>query len=93
MKMSKEFRILDLYHRLCEGKEIRKCDEAVRYGVSEKSVQRDIETIRSFLSERMVMYGNESRIVIYKRESGLYCIVDSCRHRIGDRKLFFILCL
>lgn len=42
-------RILGLYTRLLNGCLINKAEEAYRYGVNERSIQRDIDDIRSFL--------------------------------------------
>ena len=50
-RQSKNMRILDLYQRLCAGKVIRKEDEAQRFGIDQRSVQRDIDDIRAFLDE------------------------------------------
>ena len=50
-KSSKNFRTLDLYVRLCEGKVINKSEEAKKSGVDERSIQRDIDDIRAFLDE------------------------------------------
>lgn len=55
-------RILELYQRLCEGKMIHKTEEAVRYQINERSVQRDIDLIRSVLAEC-----NDGRTIIYDR--------------------------
>ena len=45
----KDDRILSLYSRLQKGDVIRKREEAQRFGVTEKSIQRDIDTLRAFL--------------------------------------------
>ena len=50
-KYAKNARTLDMYERLREGKSIRKCEEAQRFGVDERSIQRDIDDIRAFLDE------------------------------------------
>ena len=42
-------RILSMYDRLKNGETIVKKEEAVRYQVTEKSIQRDIDSIRAFL--------------------------------------------
>ena len=42
-------RILSMYDRLKNGEMIVKKEEAIRYQVSEKSIQRDIDSIRAFL--------------------------------------------
>lgn len=51
-KQSKNFRVLDIYVRLCEGKIINKAEEAKKFGVDARSIQRDIDDIRAFLDER-----------------------------------------
>ena len=63
---SKNNRILDLYQRLCAGRLIRKGDEARRFGVDERSIQRDVDDIRAFLEEQAAETG-EGRTVVYDR--------------------------
>lgn len=65
-KYAKHSRILDIFVRLCEGKVINKAEEAEKYGVNERSVQRDIDDIRAFLDERSDS-GNDVRKVCYSR--------------------------
>ena len=67
-KMEKTLRILDIYVRLCEGKVINKKEEAVKFAVDERSIQRDIDEIRKYLGERVVNNPGESRNVEYSRE-------------------------
>ena len=64
-KYAKNARTLDMYERLREGKSIRKCEEAQRFGVDERSIQRDIDDIRAFLDERQMQ--GDGRQVIYDR--------------------------
>lgn len=65
-KKSKNNRVLDIYVRLCEGKVINKASEAKDYGVDERTIQRDIDEIRTFLDERKVESG-DGREVVYDR--------------------------
>lgn len=65
-KESKNFRTLDIYVRFCEGKVIAKSEEARRFGVDERSIQRDIDDIRAFLDERGVG-GKDTRTIEYDR--------------------------
>jgi len=67
MGLSKNHRVLDLYVRLCEGKTIVKSVEAERYGVNERSIQRDIDDIRAYLENRKADSGTEQRSVVYNR--------------------------
>lgn len=66
-KQTKNERILDMYVRLCEGKCIQKAEEAVRFGVDERSIQRDIDDIRAFLGNQEVGEYAQHRKVIYDR--------------------------
>ena len=47
----KTFRLLNLYERLNRGETVNKKDFAAAFGISEKSVQRDIEDLRVYLAE------------------------------------------
>lgn len=50
-KESKNFHTLDMHVRLYEGKTINEAEGARRFGVDERSIQRDIENISVFLDE------------------------------------------
>lgn len=65
-KRAKNSRILDMYVRLCEGKTINKREEAGKFGVDERTVQRDLDDIRAFLSERTQKEA-DMRKVVYNR--------------------------
>lgn len=65
-KESKNFRTLDMYAHLCEGKPVNKSEEARRFSVDERSIQRDIDDIRAFLKERNMSSG-DGRTVEYDR--------------------------
>lgn len=66
-KYSKNNRVLDLYNRLSEGKVINKAEEAKRFGVDERSIQRDIDDIRAFLDEQRTGDKADSRTIEYDR--------------------------
>ena len=66
-KQSKNSRILDLYVRLSEGKTISKEAEAQRFGVDKRSIQRDIDMIRTFLSEHRALNTSDTCEIIYDR--------------------------
>ncbi len=52
-EQGKSNRTLSIYSRLMNGRTIVKSEEARRFGVSEKSIQRDIEEIRMFLDDQV----------------------------------------
>ncbi len=66
-KQSKISRTLDLYVRFCEGKTINKSEEARRFGVDERSIQRDIDDIRAYLDEQSVQKAGDNRDIEYDR--------------------------
>lgn len=47
----KTSRVLSIFKRLINGEVVQKATEAKRFGVSEKTIQRDIEDIREYLAE------------------------------------------
>lgn len=69
-KHSKDSRILDMYVRFCEGKVINKAEEAFRFGVDERSIQRDIDDIRAFLEERNISVGDTRQIEYDRAKKG-----------------------
>lgn len=66
-KSSKNIRTLKMYARLCEGKIINKSEEAKKYGVDERSIQRDIDDIRAFLDEHRAEGSTDGRYIKYDR--------------------------
>lgn len=66
-KMNKNQRVLDMYARLCEGKLISKAEESLRFGVDERSIQRDVDDIRAFLNTREVADATDQRKINYNR--------------------------
>ncbi|WP_294242349.1 helix-turn-helix transcriptional regulator [Pseudobutyrivibrio sp.] len=62
-KEVKSNRALSIYSRLMNGRIIYKSEEAVRFGVSEKTIQRDIELIRDFLDEQSVTDGIPNNLI------------------------------
>ena len=43
-------RVISLYNRVVDGEVLVKADEAARYGVNERSIQRDINDIRAYFA-------------------------------------------
>ena len=70
MDYSKNEQILELYERLCAGRTLFKAEEALRFGIDERSVQRDIDDIRAFLAERNVAKGDDRQIIYDRRQKG-----------------------
>lgn len=75
-KELKNFRILDMYVRLCEGKTVNKTEEARKFGVDERSIQRDIDDIRAFFDKRNVESGDTREVVYDRAKKGFVMVGD-----------------
>lgn len=73
-RTNKSERVLALHEKLRSGKGIKKEEEAKRYGVDVKSIERDIDVIKSFLSDRQAETG-EIREITFDRKRGEYILV------------------
>lgn len=69
-RVSKNYRIIDMYVRFCEGKIINKLDESHKFRVDERSIQRDIDDIRAFLDERNFNSKDNRRIEYDRAKKG-----------------------
>lgn len=50
----KSARLLSIYTRLLNGRVLKKALLAQEFGVTSRSIQRDLESLRSFLSNEML---------------------------------------
>ena len=69
-RSGKSNRTLSIYSRLMNGRVITKAEEAERFGVSEKSIQRDIDEIRMFLDEQAASDGIPNNLVYDHQRKG-----------------------
>lgn len=63
-------RVLLLYEQLRAGKTVNKTEAAGEYGVTERSIQRDIDTLRAFFSEQAARRGVTAEIVYDRARKG-----------------------
>ena len=66
-------RIINLYNRIIDGEVINKVDEAERFGVNERSIQRDLEDIRAYFANDY----ESNRELIYDRSRKGYVLVQN----------------
>ena len=71
----KNTRILELHTMLTRGECLRKKDLAQRFGVTEKSIQRDIEDLRDFFTRsgepRVLAYDAKERAYVLRADKAL----------------------
>ena len=70
MKKSKCARLLDIYIDLERGKCLCKAELANRYGVDERTIQRDIDHLRCYYAESFLTLG--TREIVYDRANNCY---------------------
>lgn len=63
-------RVLQLYAKLTDGYVIRKEEEALRFGVNKRSIQRDIDDIRNFLDADAERTGIVNSVIYDRQERG-----------------------
>lgn len=80
-------RLLYMYSRLVDGKMLYKKEEAQRFGCSLRSIQRDIEDLRSFLHEQNEASGLVQDLV-YNQKLGAYQLVPPSRKRFSPRSKY-----
>lgn len=83
-------RMLEMYARLAEGKIIYKPEEAVHYKCSPRSIQRDIDDLRSFFHNQSDATGVVQDI-IYDRQLKGYKLVPPLRNVLTNQEVFAVL--
>ena len=66
-KATKNYRTLEMYVRFCEGKTVNKSEAARKFGVDERSIQRDIDDIRAFIADKQITSSGDTRTIEYDR--------------------------
>ncbi len=86
LEKAKTQRALSIYTKLLSGGIVNKTEEALRYNVNERSIQRDIEEIRNFLEDNMYDYGFNNK-VIYDRSSKGYILEQSYISKLSNSEI------
>ena len=84
-KNEKAGRVLGLYTKLLDGHVIVKAKEAARYGVNERSIQRDIESLRAFLADQHL-----EQYVVYDRKSHGYKLVGGKDRTLSNSEILAV---
>ncbi|MCI5892307.1 MAG: WYL domain-containing protein [Clostridiales bacterium] len=84
---SKSFRILNMFESLNRGEVINKKELAKAFGISEKSVQRDIDDLRAYLSE---CYESGDVTIDYDYIKGGYRLIKQEREFLTNDEILAI---
>lgn len=79
-------RIINLYNRLAEGEVLNKADEAARFEVNERSIQRDLEDIRAYLANDP----ESNRELIYDRTQKGYVLVQNQKKSLTNSEILTV---
>ena len=88
-KVAKD-RLLFMYSRLIEGKVLYKEEEAERFGCSLRSIQRDVDDLRSFFHNQSEDSGIVQEL-IYDRKIKGYRLVPPVRNVLRNDEVFAVL--
>lgn len=79
-------RIINLYNRLAEGEVLNKADEAARFEVNERSIQRDLEDIRAYFANDP----ESNRELIYDRTQKGYVLVQNQKKNLTNSEILTV---
>ncbi|MCM1022638.1 MAG: WYL domain-containing protein [Prevotella sp.] len=82
-------RMLHMYTRLLNGEIINKKDEADRFGKSSRSIQSDIEDIRSFLAD-LTADGEIEKELVYDAKLNGYCLKTSDKRTLTNSEILAV---
>lgn len=79
-------RILNLYSRLMDGEAINKNNEAIRFGVNGRTIQRDIDDIRTYFANDM----DVNKHLVYDRGKRGYVLQQKMSNVLRQDEIFMI---
>lgn len=82
-------RLLSIYSRLKQGKVINKQEESHRYGVTMRTIQRDITDVQCFLEEHVSVTG-EIQEIIYDKTAGGYVLQTKKKMQLEEKELLAV---
>ena len=85
----KHERVLEIHTRLLSGEVIHKEDLAEEYGVTPRSIQRDIDSVRDFYSNRATTVG-EAAEIRYDRTAKGFRIISAKTVTLANAELFAV---
>ena len=79
-------RVISLYNRVVDGEVLVKADEAARYGVNERSIQRDIDDIRAYFANDP----ESNRELVYDRTRKGYVLVQNSKKALTNSEILTV---
>lgn len=82
---AKSMRLLTIYTRLSDGQTVKKSELAREFGITQRSVQRDMESLRVFLAEEML-----GREIIYDAKAKGYRLVNASTEALSKNEILAV---
>lgn len=82
----KVVRVINLYHRLAEGEVLNKADEAARFEVNGRTIQRDLEDIRAYFANDP----ESNRELVYDRSRRGYVLVQNQKRSLKNSEILTV---
>lgn len=89
-KRDKAQRILGMYKKLLNGEFLNKAEEAKNYKVNERTIQRDIDAIRSFLEMDSGQNTGEINYVRYDKRENRYYLEQAYEMKLSNSEVLAI---
>lgn len=83
MAEDKIYRLLAMQQQLLSGNTLNKKEAAARFGVGEKSIQRDLETLRAY-------YAGQGNDLLYDREANCYRLEQPAEARLTKSEVLAV---
>ena len=87
-QQQKALRILSIFERLNKGQLINKQQEADRFSVNTKTIQRDLEDLRIYLAE--TNGGDVSQYIVFSRKANGYVLQWDARNWLTSKEILVI---
>ena len=79
-------RIINIYNRITNNEVINKAEEAVRFNVNVRSIQRDLDDIRTYFADNPEL----NRKLIYDRSKKGYVLVRTDENNLTNSEIFTV---
>lgn len=82
---AKTDRVLAIYSRLVSGAVLNKADLAQQFHVTQRSIQRDIESLRCFFAEQEL-----PQDIVYDKRSRGYRLIDNAQKKLSNSEVLAV---
>lgn len=86
---NKAERILAIYTQLIQGKIVRKNEESIKFGVSPRTIQRDISDVQNYFQNQNSETGEIKEIVFDRKQNG-YRLETKIKTQLSEKEILAV---